>query len=627
MCGICGIYNFGSGAPVSRPSLESATRALAHRGPDDEGFHVDGSVGLGNRRLSIIDLPGGHQPVSNEDGAIWVTFNGEIYNYRELRKDLLSRGHRLRTESDTETIVHLYEDFGTECVKHLRGIFSFALWDKTRRRLLLVRDRLGVKPLFYRLEADRIFFASELRSLRRFASRAFESDSQAIFDFFAFRYVPAPETLYRHVKKLLPGHLLDVRPEGTELRQYWDLPGAEDTGDSLTIQEYSEQVLAKIKESVRLRLISDVPLGVFLSGGTDSSALVALMAELGHRPLRTFSVGFAEKGYDERPYAREVAQRYGAEHEEITVGPDDIREHLPRLVALRDEPVAEGTDVPLYLLSRLAAKNVKVVLAGEGGDELFAGYPKYVVERWSGWIPPLPASLLRTLARSLPYSQRRLKLALGAMASREPAERAVAWFASFNRDERQKLFSRDLLEQVDENHPAQRMGEYLDRCPHLSPLKRALYADLKLWLPDNLLLRGDHMTMAAALEERVPFLDHELVEMVARIPTRLLLPGLEAKAFLKRVLAPYFTPEFLRRRKMGFRVPIGPWFQRDLKGWVKEEILSSHFHDLGIFNTRTVETMVRDHGKGTHDFQKQLWALLNFALWKKAQAREGDDAG
>ena len=625
MCGICGIYNFGSGAPVSRPRLESATRALAHRGPDDEGFYVDGALGLGNRRLSIIDLSGGHQPVSNEDGTVWVTFNGEIYNYRKLRNELQNGGHRLRTESDTETIVHLYEEHDAECVSRLRGIFSFALWDQARRRLLLVRDRLGVKPLFYRLEAERIVFASELRALRRLASRPFEPDSQAIFDFFAFRYVPAPETLYQGVKKLLPGHLLDIRPEGAELRQYWDLGGAEEEGGSL--QECSERVLEKIRESVRLRLMSDVPLGVFLSGGTDSSAVVALMAELGHRPLRTFSVGFTEKGYDERSFAREVARKYETEHEEITVGPEDLREHLPRLVALRDEPVAEPTDVPLYLLSRLAAKKVKVVLAGEGGDELFAGYPKYVVERWSAWIPPAPGLLVRMLAGSLPTSQRRLKLALGAMASRNTAERAVTWFASFNRDERHNLFSRDFLARVDENHPAQKMGQYLERHSHLSPLKRALYADLKLWLPDNLLLRGDHMTMAASLEERVPFLDHELVEMVARIPTRHLLPGLEAKAFLKRVLAPYFTPDFLRRPKVGFRVPIGLWFQKDLKGLVMEEILSSHFHDLGIFNTRTVEIMVRDHGKGTHDFQKQLWALLNFALWKKAQAGEADDAG
>ena len=617
MCGICGIYNFGSGAPVEMATLRAATRALAHRGPDDEGFHVDRAVGLGNRRLSILDLAGGHQPISNEDATVWISFNGEIYNYRELGQELVRSGHRLATVSDTETIVHLYEDRGPDCLQHLRGIFAFALWDKNRRRLLLARDRLGVKPLFYKLEADRIFFASELRALRLFNTVPFETDAQATYDFFAFRYVPAPKTLYRGVRKLLPGHYLEVGPQGAHTRKYWDVPEAEDEAGSTP--EFAEAALAKLRESVRLRLVSDVPLGVFLSGGTDSSAVVALMSELGHRPLRTFSVGFSNSDYDESPYAQRVAERYGTEHRAITVGPENLRQNLPRLVALRHEPIAEPTDIPLFLLARLASEQVKVVLAGEGGDELFAGYPKYVAERWRGCCSLVPASLLRFLSRILPYSQRRLKLALQALALTDSAERAVSWFASFSLEERRSLFSRDFLKEVDPQHPARTLGEYLNRHAHLPPLKRLLYADLKVWLPDNLLLRGDHMTMAASLEERVPFLDHELVEQVWRIPSRFLISGFEPKALLKGALASYLPPDLLHRHKVGFRVPVGLWFRNELKDLLTDLVLGSSCRTSGIFQPRTVETLVQEHLKGKRDHQKQLWALLNFALWQRAQ--------
>ncbi len=621
MCGICGIYNFGSGAPVEEAALRSATRALAHRGPDDEGHYVEGALGLGNRRLSIIDLAGGHQPIANEDKSVWITLNGEIYNYRSLREELIGRGHRFATESDTETIVHLYEDFGIECLSRLRGVFAFALWDKRRRRLLVARDRLGVKPLFYAEGPQGIAFASELRALRFLAPDRFETDPQAVYDFFAFRYVPGPGTFYRGVKKLLPGHFLDLTPEGAHLHQYWDSAAIEEQPGCAA--DYAEQVLAKLRESVGLRLISDVPLGVFLSGGADSSAVVSLMAEHDHRPLRTFSVGFADPAFDERPYARQIAARYETEHDEVTVEPKDILEHLPRLIELRDEPIAEPTDIPLYLLSRLAAQKVKVVLAGEGGDELCAGYPKYVAERWAGWGRVIPAPLLRLLARLLPFQQRRLKLALEAFAAPNRAERAVAWFAAFNGNERRRLFSREFLEQVDPAGPARVLGTYLERSRHLPPVRRLLYADLKVWLPDNLLLRGDHMTMAAGLEERVPFLDHELVELVAKIPTRLLLPGLEPKVFLKRILSPYLPAGFLNRPKVGFRVPVGEWFRKELKELVADLLMDSGFRSFGIFNERAVEDLMQEHWKGRRDNQKQLWALINFALWQRGRAPLG----
>ena len=613
MCGICGVFNFGTGEPADPVALKRATDAMAHRGPDDEGFHLDGALGLGNRRLSIIDLPGGHQPIANEDESVWITFNGEIYNYRDLRPDLLARGHQFRTNSDTETILHLYEEYDLSFLDHLRGMFAFAIWDSRKRRLLLARDRLGVKPLFYRLEPGRLAFASELRTLRELLPRPPEIDPQSIYDFFGFRYIPAPRTFYRGVEKLLPGHFLVADPRGVHSHAYWDIPAEEETAKRP--KEIAAEVVEQLRESVRLRLIADVPLGVFLSGGTDSSAVVAFMAELGARPLRTFSVGFDEPEYSELPFARAVARRYSTEHHELVVKPEHLSDELPRLVAFRDEPIAEPTDVALYLISRLAAQSVKVVLAGEGGDELFAGYPKYAADRLAGLVSALPQEVTRALIRWLPYRQRRAKIALEALSIRDEAERSVTWFASFSREERENLFAPEFLAQVDPAHPARVFESYLEKVRDRSPLKRMLYADLKVWLPDNLLLRGDLMTMAASIEERGPFLDHRLVELAARLPTRLLTRGFRTKALLKDALRPYVPKEALFRRKVGFRVPVGEWFRKPLRSLVADLLLSPQAAARGYFNARSMEKFVREHFDGVRDRQKQLWALVNFELW------------
>ncbi|MEJ2008646.1 MAG: asparagine synthase (glutamine-hydrolyzing), partial [Acidobacteriota bacterium] len=524
------MLNFGTREPADQAQLKRAADAMAHRGPDDEGFYLDGELGLGNRRLSIIDLPGGHQPLSNEDGSLWIAFNGEIYNYRELRQQLDGR-HQFRTASDTEVILHLYEEYGTGLLEHLRGMFAFALWDKRQRRLLLVRDRIGVKPLYYLAEPGRLAFASELRALRQLSTRPLEIDPQSVYDFFGFRYVPAPNTFYRNVSKLLPGHFLIADANGIRQERYWDLPGEDET--PLAAEEYAGQVLETLRESVRLRLISDVPLGVFLSGGVDSTAVVAMMAELGVRPLRTFSVGFEEEQFSELPYARRVATRFATDHTEVILRPRDLADELSRLIAFRDEPVAEPTDVALYRMSRKAAETVKVVLAGEGSDELFAGYPKYAADRLAGLVSAFPQEVTSAIVRWLPYRQRRVKLALEALSIPDEAERSATWFASFSRQEREALFSPDFLAQVDLAHPARVFAEYLEQVHDRPPLKRMLYADLKVWLPDNLLLRGDQMTMAASIEERVPFLDHKLVELAARIPVRLLTQGFRTKVLLR----------------------------------------------------------------------------------------------
>ena len=612
MCGICGVLNFGTREPVDQAQLERAADAMAHRGPDDEGFYLDGELGLGNRRLSIIDLPGGHQPLSNEDGTLWISFNGEIYNYRELRQQLEGR-HQFRTASDTEVILHLYEEHGTGLLRHLRGMFAFALWDQRQRRLLLVRDRIGIKPLYYLTEPGRLAFASELRALRQLSTRPLEVDPQSVYDFFGFRYVPAPHTFYRQISKLLPGHFLMADADGIRQERYWDLPGEDE--NPLAAEEYAAQVLDVLRESIRLRLVADVPLGVFLSGGVDSTALVALMADLGVSPLRTFSVGFEEEQYSELPYARRVAARFETQHTEVILRARDLADELQRLVAFRDEPVAEPTDVALYRMSLKAAETVKVVLAGEGSDELFAGYPKYAADRLAGLVSAFPQEVTSTIVRWLPYRQRRVKLALEALAIPDEAERSATWFASFSRQEREALFSSDFLAQVDLAHPAHVFAQYLEQVRDRPPLKRMLYADLKIWLPDNLLLRGDQMTMAASIEERVPFLDHKLVELAARIPVRLLTQGFRTKVLLRQALRPYLPPETLRRRKVGFTVPVGPWFKKTLNSFVADLLLAPDALSREYFNVANMENFVREHFDGVRDRQKQIWALVNFELW------------
>jgi asparagine synthase (glutamine-hydrolysing) len=620
MSGICGVYNFGTREPADRAELQRAADRLAHRGPDDEGFYQDGELALGNRRLSIIDLDGGHQPLSNEDGTLWITFDGEIYNYQELRAELVSRGHRFRTSSDTEAIVHLYEEHGLGFPGHLRGMFAFALWDGRARRLVLVRDRIGVKPLFYRQEPGRLVFASELRSLRELCRQPLELDPQSVYDFFGFRYVPAPKTFYRGVEKLLPGHLLIADASGVRVEPYWDVPPEEE--DSRSAEDYAHAVIEHLRESVRLRLISDVPLGVFLSGGVDSTAVVAFMAEQGARPLRTFSVGFEEKEFDRLPHARLVAKHFRTDHHEVVLRARDLSEDLPHLIEFRDEPVAEPSDVALYRLARRASESVKVVLAGEGGDELFAGYPKYAADRLAGLVSALPQEMTRAIVGWLPYGQRRVKHALEALSIPDEAERSATWFASFSREEREALFSHDFLEQVDPGHPARVFAQYLERVKDRPPLKRMLYADLKVWLPDNLLLRGDQMTMAASIEEREPFLDHKLVELAARIPSSLLARGFRTKVLLKQALSPFLPPQTLRRRKVGFTVPVGLWFRKTLKSLVGDLVLSPEAQSRGYFNRDAMERFFREHFDGIYDRQKQLWALVNFELWCRRRRTE-----
>ncbi|MGH9469989.1 MAG: asparagine synthetase B family protein, partial [Terriglobia bacterium] len=477
---------------------------------------------------------------------------------------------------------------------------------------------IGVKPLYYNASPAGLAFASEINALRELSLAPFAEDPQAIFDFFAFRYVPAPQTIYRGVQQLLPGCFLLADSGGVRVEQYWDAPPEEES--SKPESELAEEVSECLRECVRLRQISDVPLGLFLSGGMDSGAVLSFMAELGARPIRTFSVGFEEPGYSELPFARAAAQRYQAERHELILRGREFAEVLPRLASIRAEPLAEPTDVALYEISRLAARSVKVALAGEGGDEVFAGYPKYAADKLAGISRVIPSGLLRTAASLLPFSQRRVQVAMEALATHDEGERYAAWFSSFTRAECEALFSPDFLAGVDRDHPGKVFNDRLKKAGMRTPLKRMLYADLKIWLPDNLLLRGDQITMAASIEERVPLLDHRLVELAAKIPDRLLVRHLRPKAFFRNMLASRLPAEVLAHPKVGFAVPVGPWFRGPLKEMLGDLLLSPQAAARGYFNAGNVKRYLHEHWTGVRDRRKQLWALLSFELWQRNRA-------
>jgi len=620
MCGIAGIYNT-SGEPVSPQVLARMTRLLEHRGPDDEGYWIDGAVGLGHRRLSIIDLETGHQPLSNEDGSLWIVYNGEVYNYLELRPSLAARGHRFRTASDTEVIVHLYEEKGPGCLEELRGMFAFALWNAKDRTLFLARDRIGIKPLFYALLPHTILFASEIKSLLAHPDLAAEIDYPSLLDYLSFRYVPAPRTLFKNIYKLKPGHSLSVRNGTVVESRYWDVFDDHGRPDERLcgFDAAKERLRTLVEEAVRLRLRSDVPLGAFLSGGIDSSTLVGIMSTLVDAPIQTFSVGFEDPRFDELPFARAVAKHFHTIHREVVVRPEDIPRHLPTLIRHRDAPVSESSDVALYLVSQLARESVKVVLSGEGGDELFAGYAKYLIEPIVPYFQRIPEWLARGLVSRpvdrLPASYRALKSAVRSMGLRDETQRFVSYFASVDLAERSQILSDEFLEALGRERHPDVFAHYMAQVRGRSPLERMFYGDMKLWLPDNLLERGDRITMAASLEGRVPLLDHKLVEFAARLPFSWKKGVLEGKRILKEAFRDMLPRAILHRKKVGFTVPVRTWFREELWEWLRGTLLSEDARGRGIFRSAQVEDVLARHASGKGDFSKQLWMLLNLELW------------
>ncbi len=621
MCGIAGIALFDPSETVDPLQLRSMTDAIRHRGPDDEGQYIDGPVGLGSRRLSIVDVSGGHMPLTNEDGSLWIVFNGEIYNHPQLKPQLERRGHRYRTRSDTETVLHLYEDEGDRCVESLQGMFAFALWDSRRRRLLLARDRLGIKPLYFALTGGALIFGSEIKALLASGRVPVRFNDAVLPEFLATRFVAGEETFFRDVRKLRPGRTLSWSPgQPLRERQYWTLPDVPaESHAPRRLADAAAELQVRLRRAVQSHLMSDVPLGVFLSGGLDSSGLAALMAPLVRPPLRTFAVGFEEAEANELGYARLVARAINAEHHEVVVGPAQFFEALPRLVWHEDEPIAFPSSVPLYFVSRLARDHVKVVLTGEGADELFLGYNRYRVAAWNARLggiyaalaPRAVRSLVRGGVRDLPRGLRRYAersfLALDADARGLFYEN----FAVFPPSQQRALLNGRARPELD---PFRAVLRHYDTAGG-TMLDRMCRADLQTYLVE-LLMKQDQMSMAASIESRVPFLDHELVEHVVGLPPQHKLRGWQTKAVLREALHDLVPREILTRRKMGFPTPIGNWLRTSFAHVADDLLLSDRFRDRGYFAPAAVERLVREHRAGANHGDR-LWLLITLELWQR----------
>jgi asparagine synthase (glutamine-hydrolysing) len=619
MCGICGIVNTSPDNPVHTDAVRRMTRILAHRGPDDEGRFVEANAGLGIRRLSIIDRDGGRQPIFNEDGSIVIVFNGEIYNYAELTANLTASGHVFATRSDTEAILHAYEQYGDDCVDRLRGMFAFAIWDRKRRRLLLARDRLGVKPLYYYSGPDFLAFASEIKALLELPAIPREVNREALDLYLALRYVPGPQTMFRNISKLQPGHLLALENGRPRIRKYWDIryTDPEPQPAARRVEQFQEI----LEESVRLRLISEVPLGVFLSGGIDSSAVLAVMSRFQNPAgIETFSVGYeassgAEDRANEFSYAQLAAHAFGADLHEFRLGVNDFRDFMPGLAWYLDEPLADPTCIPLYFLSKLARRRITVVLSGEGADEVLAGYGIYwrmLALEGIYRAFPLAAALAPRLARLAP-GEKAAGYVAGAGLPLEVRYRGVS------RAMHPGLVRELLPDSGHARHDP--VTELFRSCfrkvEQASPLNRMLYVDAKIWLPDDLLLKADKMTMANSLELRVPFLDHKLVEFTSTLPDRLKLRNGRGKALLREAMRGILPQPIVTRPKKGFPIPWDVWIRAPLKEFTRDVLLASGSACRIFMNPRALERIVRENERGAGGRHEEIWRLLVFEFWHK----------
>ena len=621
MCGICGIFEYERREHFPRQLLDRMNQTIIHRGPDDDGVYLGEGVGLGFRRLSIIDVAGGHQPLSNEDGTLWVMLNGEIYNYPELRRELEVAGHRFATKSDTETVVHLYEEFGEDCFARLRGMFAIALWDAPRRRLLLARDRVGKKPLFYASNNNRVVFGSELKAILAAGAVSRDLDNQGVSDYFALGYIPAPKTVYRSIRKVRPGHYLVFERGQVRENCYWDLSFAET--DSYPQEEWCERIRGALCEATRIRLMSDVPLGAFLSGGVDSSAVVATMSRLTNRPVATCSIGFEEKEYDEADYARAVAKQFSTDHYEKVIRPDATRV-VDRLAWHFDEPFADSSAIPTYYVSAVARERVTVALGGDGGDENFAGYRRYVFDqienRLRSFVPlGLRKTVFGPLGNAYPalaWAPRvfRAKATLQSLA-RTPLEGYFNSVSIFRPAEKARIFTPEFRAALGDYDSIQVFREHYDRAGTDDLLSRIQYVDIKTYLADDILTKVDRASMAVSLEVRAPILDHVFMELVARLPSSLKLRGGETKYIFKRALSPFLSNDVLHRPKQGFAIPLDRWFRSELKESAYETIfgLPDDVLDLGF-----IRKMWDQHQKKVYDRSAHLWAVLMYRKWQKA---------
>jgi len=620
VCGIAGIVRADE-APVDRELLGRMNEAIRHRGPDEDGFYLSDGVGLAMRRLSIIDLKSGQQPIHNRDQTAWIVFNGEIYNYRELRAELEKRGHQFYTDSDTEAIIHAYDEYGTDCPKYLRGMFALAIWDTRTKSLFLARDRVGKKPLLYAQVDGQLIFGSEFSALLLHPEVSRDIDFEAIHYYLSFICVPAPLTAYRAIRKLEPGHWLLWKNGEVRIERYWQL----DFSQKLRIseQEAGERVVDLLREAVRVRLMSEVPLGAFLSGGIDSSAVVALMAQESSERVKTFSIGFEEQDFSELHHARRVAEHVGADHHEFIVRPDAL-EVLPLLVEHYGEPFADSSAIPTYYVARETRAYVTVALNGDGGDECFAGYDRYagmsVAEKYGAIPSVIRDGVIGNVVKALPGFDahpnpiRRVKRFV-AGASKPRVERYLRWMSAFNEDHKRDLYTDHFRHETARFDIANVFRPWFEKANGSGVIDAALLTDTMTYLPNDLLVKMDIASMAVSLEARSPFLDHHVMELAASLPEKFKLRGLTKKYLLKKVLNKLVPTENLTRSKMGFGVPIGHWFRSAMEPFMRETLLSERASGRGLFKPEIVRQFLDRHVNGQNDHTHRLWSLLMLELW------------
>jgi len=623
MCGICGKLYFNPTRKADRNIISAMSSVLKHRGPDDHGIYIDGPVGIGHQRLSIIDISAaGHQPMANEDGSIWIVFNGEIYNFEELRRELQGKGHVFASHTDTETIIHLYEEEDTDCLNRLRGMFAFAIWDSIKQRLFVARDRVGKKPLVYTVTDDAVIFASEIKALLQDPSVTAEVDSEALHHYLTYQYVPSPWTMFKGIRKLPPAHSLVVQRGNITTRQYWNLSYAQKLALP-TLGDYVDQFMAVFTEAVKIRLRSDVPLGAFLSGGIDSSATVAVMSQLTNRPIKTFSIGFDVSEYNETTFASMVAKRFNTDHTEFIVNPDAMT-ILPKLVWHYNEPFADSSAIPTYYVSKLTREHVTVALNGDGGDESFAGYERYIADKLAGYYEKIPCLVReRIIKRALsfiPHQEnrssffRRLKRFVNGIS--EKAERRyVRWICGFDNEMKNDLYSAAFAEKIAAIDSVDLIVNWYAKADASAFLDKTLFVDIMSYLPDDLLVKVDIASMANSLEARSPFLDHKLMEFAAALPPHLKLNGVQSKYLLKKAFSSLLPRTVLYRKKMGFGVPIDRWLRGQLKELTYQILLEKRTVERGLFKQQAVRMLIDEHMSKRADNSYRIWSLLFLELW------------
>ncbi len=634
MCGICGVFNYGRSDAVEEKVILKMRDTMIHRGPDDKGVFLssEGRTGLGHRRLSIIDLsPSGRQPLCNEDETIWIVYNGETYNYQELMAGLEAKGHIFKSKTDTEVLVHLYEEYGKELVHKLRGMFAFAIWDCRKQRLFLARDRIGIKPLYYTVQNGCFLFASEIKAILEHPEVKKELDEQALYHYLTFVVSPAPSTLFKGIKKLAPGHLLIIDSDGNvDTEWYWDeIDSIADSSSKVQSEDfYKERIRELLRESIKDRMISDVPFGVFLSGGVDSSTNVALMTELMDRPVDTFSVGFKDQDqYNEFAYAREISQKFGTNHHEIMIDHQDLVDYVPRLIYHQDEPIADPVCVPLFYVSKLARDNgIIVVQVGEGSDELFSGYESYSMihqfyqNRWR-YYQLLPLLSRKALYHAMkPLLEWRKMLNALDYLQRASFDRGLFWGGAiaFTETLKKMLMSESYKGRTESTDSFSIVNSYFQRLgaseKEIDQLAQMIYLELKIRLPELLLMRVDKISMSTSIEARVPFLDHRLVEFAMSIPTEMKIKG-QPKYILKKAVEGLIPQHIIYRKKQGFGAPIKEWFKGDLAKYAADSIFDSRIRERDLFNYDYIENMMREHQSGQSDYSFFLWNLFNLSCW------------